>query len=391
MFTRHRTRLNVALPAVIILIALTALALAASRSTAAPVARYRWSTLAPSPLKARTAPLLAWTGRELIELGGVRKGATTYDGAAYNPVTGRWHKIAPMLVNVGFDNATDVWTGRQLFVTNGQTASCPPWEPLSNCLPRAGLYNPVANRWTTTLLPRALEGFFPEASAWTGRDVILGAVRANHGNLAVASYDPATRRWRMTTPPLPRHHPYQEVTMVATANRVILWALWGTPYRYGVDVFALNRSATWRNVTGHWPQDKTVTSPFFTGHRILVSPGQVWCGPACPAPFAALPGCFANPSTLRRTLIPLGPIGQSQPAFIWTGQGIIAIDLTATIFGPGPTHIRPDDMALYTPASRRWTRLPAAPHHPELAATPLWTGHELLTLTASGQLLSFES
>lgn len=363
----------------------------AARLTPSPLARFRWSPLASSPLKTRFSPILVWAGQELIELGGFRRDGTTDDGAAFDPAAGRWHKIAPVRANVGFDNATTTWTGRQLFVTNGQVASCAGGQPLSDCLARAGLYSPAANRWTTTLLPKAMEGMSPEASAWTGREIVLAAVHETLGRMTVASYNPATRRWQVITPRLPKGHHVRVVALAVAAGRILLWAAWDHENRNtgfsGVDVMALPRAGRWRDVTGSWPQNHWLTAFTNTRRGILVSPSEFWCGDPCPGPFAAFPGFFANPVTLHRTPISAGPLGLAIPTFIWTGAAIIALNIGTIVEGPGH-QIHPDDMALYNPATKRWSRLPTAPGRPGLSATPAWTGSELLMLTDSGRLLA---
>jgi hypothetical protein len=366
------------------------------------ISRFRWSGLPASPLGSRSQPLLVWAGGELIELGGQHKGNVGYDGAAFRPVTGRWHRIPSAAAhNVGFLNAVSVWTGRQLFVTNGQFESCLAPRGVggtpSNCWPHAGLYDPATNRWSATRLPGPMDGLGLAAAVWTGHDVVLAGVSAQHGRLGVASYDPATGRWQMITPVRPAGHPSRSVAMVATAGRLIIWSLWDRVTRYknglsdraGVDVLALGPGGTWRDVTGRWPQDQLVTSPVPAGAAILVSPGQVWCGTACSPPYSSLPGYFADPATLDRTVIPPGPIGETDPAFVWTGRAIVAVDRYARIGAhdhQGPT--RPDDMALWDRTTGRWLRLPAPPGHPGLAGAPVWAGTELLALTATGQVLA---
>src|SRR5262249_28261475 len=159
----------------------------------------------------------------------------------------------------------------------------------------------ATNRWATTRLPESMDGLFRLAAVWTGREVVLAAADSSHGGLGVASYDPATRRWHGITPRLPARHPARFVALVADPDRVILWTLWtrqkitshGVINTVGVDVLALGTDGSWRNVTGHWPQKETVTSPVFTGSEILVSPGQHFCGVACSPRFAILHGYFA--------------------------------------------------------------------------------------------------
>jgi hypothetical protein len=242
-----------------------------------------------------------------------------------------------------------------------------------------------------TVLPKVMEGMDPEAAGWTGHDIVLTAVRENLGQLVVASYDPASRRWHVITPRLPRRHRARFVAMAAAPDRVLLWSAWdrsqGTGFA-GVDVEALTRGGRWRDVTGTWPQDRTLTAFACTRHGILVSPSEFWCGSACPAPFVAWPGFFASPVTFRRTAIPAGPLGQAVPSFIWTGRTIIALNIGASIDGPGIS-IRPDDMALYNPATKHWSHLTAAPGRPIIPVTPVWAGTDLLVLTDPGRLLAF--
>jgi|SRR6266699_3837440 len=118
------------------------------------------------------------------------------------------------------------------------------------------------------------------------------------------------------------------------------------------------------------------------------SPAEIWCG-GCSPPFAYTPGYLADPATLHRTVLPLGPLGDANPPFVWAGRAVIAVNLDATITGPGKhgLHIRPGDIAAWDPASG-WRTLPAIPARPNISATPIWTGTALLALTDQGRLLS---
>ena len=383
--------------------------------TAKQLTHFRWSSLPPSPLGPRSAALVDSTGKELIELGGISKHMNQVDGSAFVPATGRWHRIAPAPYNVGFEdgwtgrhfsNVVDAWTGHQLFVTNGDFESCAgPGGPAS-CFPRAGLYDPATNTWTSTNLPRPMYGLDLQAAVWTGRDVVIAGTSSNpssaspsaHARLAVAAYNPATSRWRVITPRLPAGHPPRYLAMVATPSRLLLWSVWDVVTlhkhslsdRAGVDVLSLGSDGTWHVVTGDWPQNQNITAPTFIRNEILLSPATTWCGSHCGLPMTSDPGYFVNATTLARKVIPPGPLGQAIPAFVWTGSAIIAVNINAVLSGGG-TPIRPDGMALYGPAANRWTNLPAPPGKPPMAATPVWAGNQLLLLTTHGGLLSFHA
>src|SRR5215469_1261755 len=328
----------------------------ASRPPSGPpvsaIARYHWSPLPASPLGARTNPVTVMAGKELIELIHNHAGGTTF-GAAFDPAARRWRLIASLPANVGFDDGVTAWTGHQLFFV-GVNATC--GTPGAICLRRAGLYDPATNRWTITALPRVMDTFFRLAASWDGRDVILAAADSSNGGVIVASYDPITRRWRIITPPLSARHPTRFVAMVATPGRVILWSFWGrfgksgSVYSevFGVDVLALGGDGTWRNVTDHWPRNQWVPSPVLAGQQILVSPAfQLYCGVACSGRPVISHGYFLDPATLRRMLIPLGPVGRAVPAFIWTGQAIIAMNLYGPVPPPHPLPL--DSIALFNP------------------------------------------
>lgn len=85
-------------------------------------------------------------------------------------------------------------------------------------------------------------------------------------------------------------------------------------------------SGSWANVTGSWPQAHTVDGPIFTGSKILLAPGQIWCG-ACshPAPINEH-GYIVDPRTLRLTPIPHGPLDDIGRQIIWTGKAEISFN-----------------------------------------------------------------
>ena len=122
-----------------------------SALSAAALARGHWSVLAASLLGSRQGPVLAWTGRELLELGGWGGNGGPVDGAAFDPADGRWRRIAPAPVPVGA-LAASVWTGSRLFVYGGQLRDG------TTPGPAASLYDPASGRWSVTAPRRSATG-----------------------------------------------------------------------------------------------------------------------------------------------------------------------------------------------------------------------------------------
>lgn len=352
----------------------------------------RWTVLARSPLHWRSEATVVWDGHEVLELGGVaaigRGSVPRNAGAAYDPATGRWRRVAHApSAELPADN-TGVWTGREVFVFSDA-----PGRESTNV---GALYDPATNRWRVTR--RAPVGpFYQDTVAWTGRRVILaGLTPGNRSRLEVASYDPATSRWARMQAPISRRHPPLGFAMVRTNRGVLLWSLWSRTRQIsrnayavysGVDVYRLRPGGRWSNVTGHWPQHQTVDDPVFTGSRVLLPPGQIWCG-ACshPAPVDAH-GYIVDPRTLHLTQIPHGPLDDLGPQILWTGQVELSLNSAGEISGPG-VHVQPGDIAAWNPRTSSWARGPRAPMHP--ADMPaVWTGKRLLVLAEDGHLLAY--
>ncbi len=367
--------------------------------SASVLARGRWSVLARSPLGTRYGPVFVWDGRELLELGGTAGGrlggAASDSGAAYDPADHRWRRVASAPSAVQPAGAASVWTGREVFISGRPT--------LPNEAPTdvAGLYDPASNRWTVT--SRVPVGPFVDqpSAVWTGEEVILaGFANASHQQvqLKLASYDPATGAWSRLYPPISPTHPPLADAIVATNDGVLLWSLWGRtektgPNTYsgysGVDVFRLSPSGAWRNVTGAWPQNHTVDTPIFTGTKVLVAPGQVWCG-ACshPPPIGDYEHSYlVNPRTLHITPIPHGPLDDLGPQIIWTGAAEIAFNAGGEITGPAIS-VLPGDIAIWNPSTRIWARGPRSPKQID-DAPAVWNGSQLYVLAHDGSLLAY--
>jgi hypothetical protein len=329
---------------------------------------------------------VAWTDPFLIELGGTRNGVIQRDGAVFDTSAQRWRRIAAVPGSIGLDGAVSVSTSpvsRQLFVAGGMVA---------------GLYDPVTNRWTTTKLPRQMEGLHLIAPVWTGHDVILAGTfgSATRPKLAVAAYKVADRRWRMITPRLPARHPTDAVSMVATWHRVILWSMWSRRARpanggtilSGVDVRVLHdHISQWTRMTGQWPQHRVVEGAAFANFRILIPPGQYWHGG--PGPSGESPARFADAGSLTLTAIPDSPLvtqpGHQPPIWLWNSNTVLAADVSG--YSKAAPNGRLGSLAAYDFYSGRWHVLRRVPGESALATAPFFAEQQLLVLTLDGRLL----
>lgn len=373
--------------------------------TATQLTRFRWSALPSSPLGPRAEPILTWTGHELLEVGGADSaGHPTSDGAAFDPSTRRWHLIAPIRANVGTANAVSTWTGRQLFLANGQSAKCALRQlasasELIHCAPTAGLYDPATNRWTYTPLPTRLRGLALTAAVWNGREIILAATGVRHFGIAVAAFDPATRHWKLIAPTSPAAHPPITDAMVATPRRVLFWSYWeqikkvssnSWTYRPGIDVLALSRADRWSTVRSSWSHS-SVGNPAYGGGKILIPPGSWWC--TCSNPGGYGPARLADARSLTVTTIPSGPLdrhdGLSPGFWLWDGAAALAATAKEVAGAPGTHNVALSAMAAYDPAARQWHMLSVPPGAPPVAADPLWVGRQVLLLATAGDLFAF--
>ena len=148
----------------------------------------RWTRL-PSPPQARTGVALAWTGNELVSLGGAVPGAgrPARDGYAFDPRTRQWSHIPPA-PGPGRIDAYAVWTGSQVLLVGGYGHG--EHQPANLAL------DPATNTWRRISTPPFLLPTHA-AKVWTGQTLIVwgGAHAGSHASRSGAAYVPATNRW----------------------------------------------------------------------------------------------------------------------------------------------------------------------------------------------------
>lgn len=145
--------------------------------------------------------LVAWTGREAIGWGGGCCGDAEADGSAYNPTTGTYRNLprAPLGASQG---PLGAWTGRELilFISRYDVDG----KPYPAAVARGAAYNPSTNIWRRLAPLPAASRRFAGGAAWDGRELIVVGAGAN-GRSAYA-YSPTTNRWRaLASLPAPRN------------------------------------------------------------------------------------------------------------------------------------------------------------------------------------------
>jgi hypothetical protein len=120
---------------------------AVASATATQLAAGHWVTIPAAPLSNRLFTSVAWTGKELIVWGGndSPSGQPHNDGAAYNPTTRAWRKLAPSPLTPR--GAAAVWTGSEVVFCGGVVPA-----PAGRVTPGSVAtvaYRPDTNSWQT--------------------------------------------------------------------------------------------------------------------------------------------------------------------------------------------------------------------------------------------------
>lgn len=153
------------------------------RQVAAKNAVGSWSPFDRGPLSPRSEPRSVWTGEEMLIVGGTEVYAyrPLHDGAAYNPATNKWRRIAD-LPHTGHLRSI-VWTGSGL-ITLSQAGT----ELLMSDANVVHRYDAASNKWSAGATGPA--GLKMPYAYWTGTELIVWSEGAG------ALYNPSTDTWR---------------------------------------------------------------------------------------------------------------------------------------------------------------------------------------------------
>jgi len=186
-----------------------------------------WTKVAPFPLEPRSSQVAVFTGRDLIVWGGRSDAAGNVtpaqgpgtpryslgDGAAYDIATDHW-QVLPRAPIAGRYEAVAAWTGTEMLVVGGQRDHAGPQGSIG-FLRDGGAFDPLRRHWRRI----ADAPGCPMFGTWTGTRLVVGGTCADVAGapLVLAAYDPARDRWTR----LPRLASARE--LVAAGGRVYAW------------------------------------------------------------------------------------------------------------------------------------------------------------------------
>jgi len=376
-----------------------------SAGTATALAGDHWSQLPAAPIAHREAGVIAWTGTHLLVWGGAssyRSDATLYaDGASYDPATKEWMTLPPAPISARTQMGW-VWTGSSLVVfggygsvdSNGNVAA----------LADGAIYTPSTNSWRKLPAGPLSPRFNPQL-VWTGHEVlVIGGDPDNESAdgpgyaAGEAAYDPSLNRWR-SLPAMPRTagHEVRHLRAIATDRGIHVGQMWQhittdgdtTTLDAGVDFVVYDPAHdTWttRETSAATLDDQPpgLDGVTVAGDELLVLPGQGWHSDESMRPPAIdQHGYRLDLATGAWTVMPAGPIDNTDPLGVWTGSALLEYTGTvASSLDGGPT-TGAGESAVWDSATDAWTALPTAPGA-QFGDTAVWAGDRLLEWGLSG-------
>jgi len=378
-----------------------------SAGTATALAGDHWSQLPAAPVAPRTGGVVAWTGSRLLVWGGAsnyRSDATLYaDGASYDPATREWATLPAAPIS-GRTQMGWVWTGSSLVVFGGYGSV----DSSGNvaALADGAIYSPSANSWRKLPAGPLSPRFNPEL-LWTGHEVlVIGGDPDNESAdgpgyaAGEAAYDLSHNRWRsLPAMPSTAGHEVRHLRAVATDRGIYVGQMWqhistdgdSVALEAGVD-FVVYDSAqnTWtKRDTSVDNQPPGLDGVTVAGDELLVLPGQGWHGDESTWP-ATLGGrgYRLDLASGSWTVMPAGPIDNTDPLGVWTGSALLEYTGTiASSLDGGPT-TGAGESAVWNAGTGAWTALPTAPNA-QFGDNAVWAGDRLLEWGLTG--LSFGS
>jgi hypothetical protein len=308
---------------------------------------------------ARSAPAVAPDGRRAFVWGGSRGGYFTFgdmamDGVIVHPRSGRARVIeAPELP--AFRPEASAWTGAELIVLGSKTRG--------DQRVVGAAYDPAGRSWRRIEFPYG--GWTGFEGVWTGSELVLwgGPEQSRGPRSRGAAYDPATRTWRRTSPaPIGGRWSHAAVW---TGSEMIVWG--GTDSRTDLaDGAAYDPVAdSWRTIAPAPISPRQWMPAAWTGREVVLWGGSTYSR-------SRADGAAYDPvADAWRKLAPAPIEGRHRHSATWTGREVV-------VFGGYDYRRSFANGAAYDPVADRWRKLPRPPVKARFDHGAAWTGSGLL-------------
>jgi hypothetical protein len=236
-----------------------------------------WSTPTQGiPPNGRFAHSAVWTGSKMIIWGGATASTTSLaDGAAYDPGNGSWTPISSTNAPSARRSHSAVWTGTEMIVWGGSAIT------QGAGLADGGRYNPATNTWTALSASGAPAGRFGHSAVWTGKDMVIwgGGTASTTSVSDGARFNPTTGQWTAISsanaPAARRDH-----SAVWTGTEMIVWggsAIYAGGGEYGDSASYDPVANSWKATvtTGTAPVERFSHAAVWTGAEMLIWAGGV--------------------------------------------------------------------------------------------------------------------
>ncbi len=228
-----------------------------------------WRVIAAAPITPRIYHVAAWTGEEMLVVGG--RGEV--DGAAYDPATDSWRGIEaspiPLDSTSVYDSAVgSAWTGQELVV----------WSIATN---EIAAYAPNSDTWR--ILPTVDLAGDAGVLRWTGADLYAFADRAYSQPVPGAPLEAARLNqeggWEVISPV----EFSTDDLIIGASSRMTAWV--GDRFLAWTDSGLEGKTMAYLPAEGAWTETDPIPipscegqgEPIPAGDRV-VAPG--WCGPS---------------------------------------------------------------------------------------------------------------
>jgi N-acetylneuraminic acid mutarotase len=280
-----------------------------------------------------------------------------------------WTATTTTNAPAGRDRHPAVWTGSEMIVWGGETATGP--------LNTGGRYNPSTDSWTATSITNAPTARYLHTAVWTGSQMIVwgGEDFSGHFNTG-GRYNPSTDTWTATStinaPSARREH-----TAIWTGSEMVVW---------GGDDFNIdfNTGGRYNPSNDSWTATSTTSAPsrraghtaVWTGSEMIVWGGSATCTNC--VDFLNTGGRY-NPSTnsWSVTAITGAPLARDFHTAVWTGSEMIVWG--GFVADQHGNEQLTNSGGKYNPSTDSWiTTIRFNAPKPRSGHTAVWTGSEMI-------------